>query len=324
MGLRLVTGVTGQDGSYLAEKLLAQGHIVHGLVNPTSRNSFLPKGLQPHYLDLADINGLQRLISKLNPEQIFHVGGMSSIPESWQQPIRAIEVNGVSTLALLDSAWKLHTQGQDIRVVLASSSEVFGNPATPLQDEKTPISPINPYGLSKSMAHQAIMSYRARGMHASALYLYNHESPRRLHSSVVRKITRSVAAINLGWQAELELSSLAARRDWGWAPEYVTAYQLAADAESPDDYVIASGVTHSIKDVVVAAFDYIGIQNWERFVKVNPANQRPIESTLKCGDASKARRVLGWEAPTDFRQVIENLVDYDLADLINNASAKVS
>lgn len=311
MPTALVTGVAGQDGSYLAEELLAAGYRVHGLVRPG--DGAAPAGVVEHVGDLRDSQAMAALLLDVRPDHVHNLAGVSSVAASWEDPVATAEVNAVGALGLLEAAWRLQqASGRPVSFVQASSAEVFGDPASAPQDERTPVQPINPYGVSKAFAHQAVAVYRARGLRACSLILYNHESPRRPPTFVTRKITATAAAIAQGRADRLTLGNLEARRDWGWAPDYAHALRLAAEHPEPDDYVIATGVSHSVRDFVAAAFAHVGIADWEPLVATDPRFFRPADATELRGDAGRARRVLGWAPTLSLPQIVARMVDADL------------
>lgn len=307
----LVTGISGQDGSYLAESLTADGIEVFGTYfgdEPTC----LPAGVQLSPLDLSDRERLVALVQEVRPDQVFHLAAVSSVAASWADPVGTCEVNGTASVALLEACWQSQrSSGQQVRFVQAATAEVFGEAAPP-QNEETPLRPANPYGAAKALAHLAVGVYRGRGLGASSLLLYNHESPRRPETFVSRKITSTVARIARGEARQLRLGNLDARRDWGWAPDYVRAMRLAAGAE-PGDFVIATGVSHSVRDFVSAAFAHVGITDWEPYVVVDPALYRPVEPGEQVGDASRARQVLGWRPSLTFPELVAAMVEADLS-----------
>lgn len=304
-----ITGITGQDGSYLAESLVADGVEVLGTCR-SGDEAELPPGVELRTIDLSERAELAALIEDFAPHQVFHLGGMSSVAASWDDPALAVEVNATASIALLDACWRLQERGTPVRVVVASSAEIFGEAASP-QHEGTPVRPVNPYGASKALAHLAVGMYRRRGLGASSLVLYNHESPRRPVSFVTRKITSTVARITRGEASELRLGNLDARRDWGWAPDYVRAMRLAATAPA-DDFVIATGVAHSVREFAQAAFAYVGIAEWKRYVVVDPAFFRPIDPFEQVGDATHARDALGWTPEVSFTDLVSAMVEADL------------
>ena len=321
MAVVFITGVSGQDGGYLAEQLLAAGDEVHGLVREQDRPvEGTPGGAGPHLdgvqlhvADLTDFAGLAALVDDIAPDEIYNLAGISSVATSWAEPVATGEVSGVAVAAVLQAAWELtERRGRAVRVVQAASAEIFGNPSVSPQDESSPIAPVTPYGAAKAYAHHMVSVYRGRGLHAVSAILYNHESPRRPTTFVTRKITRTAALIARGEADELALGNLDARRDWGWAPDYVNAMVLAARADRPSDYVIATGVAHSVSEFVAAAFAHAGIDDWQRYVRVDPAFVRPVDAVELTGDATRARTALGWAPTRSFAEIVAAMVDTDL------------
>jgi GDPmannose 4,6-dehydratase len=317
MPVALITGISGQDGSYLAESLLADGYEVHGIVRSPGEENVgglgSPAALTLHTLDLLAPNALEQLVATVRPDELYSLAAISSVFESWKSPVLTGEVNGQVVVRLLDAAQRLMTEHEHpVRVVHASSAEIFGQAAVSPQTETTPIAPTSPYGASKAYAHLSAGVFRARGMHVSNCVLYNHESPRRPETFVTRKITAGVARISKGLQDQLELGNLDARRDWGWAPDYVSAMRLAAGAGESSDYIIATGVSHTIADFLDAAFSHVGIESWAEYVVQNPAFMRPVDPAEQRGDASKARAELGWQPTVDFASIVSRMVDHDL------------
>jgi GDPmannose 4,6-dehydratase len=317
MPIALVTGISGQDGSYLSENLLDEGYEVHGVVRSTADSDRVASPQDTvtyHEADLTDPSRVDRLIADVQPDYVYNLAALSSVFQSWQDPVYTAQVNAVPVAQILESAWRLQeSAGRPVHVIQASSAELFGQPDRSPQDELTPIRPSSPYGASKAYAHHLVGVYRQRGLFSSSVILYNHESPRRPESFVTRKITAAVSRIAAGRQDRLELGSLDARRDWGWAPDYVRALQLAATATEPDDFVIATGQTHSIADFVTTAFARIGIADWAPFVTINDAFARPVDPAEQVGDASKARTVLGWTPTMGFEEIVGAMVDADVA-----------
>jgi GDPmannose 4,6-dehydratase len=314
-----VTGITGQDGGYLAERLLSEGVSVHGLIHTHDEHTATLERRSPqvvlHEGDLTDSAGVQALVSELEPDEIYNLGGISSVAFSWEQPLLTAAISGVGAVAVLEAAWRLQTDtGRPVRVLQASSAEIFGDPAESPQSESTPIKPTSPYGVAKAFAHHMTGVYRSRGLHASGVILYNHESPRRPTTFVTRKITQAAARIAAGEQETLVLGNLDARRDWGWAPDYVDAMVRAVRHDSADDYVIATGQSRTVGDFVAAAFAHAGMADWRDHVVLDEAFVRPMDAVEQCGDASKARSVLGWSPSVDFEQMVRLMVDADLAD----------
>jgi GDPmannose 4,6-dehydratase len=309
----LITGITGQDGSYLAELLLAKGYDVHGVVRRSSsdtrgRISHLP-AVTLHRGDMADGGSIARIVHDVEPTEVYNLAAQSHVGESFGQPEYTGDVTGVGTLRLLEA---VHWYAPGARFYQASSSEMFGGMlGTAPQDEETPFHPRSPYGCAKVYAHHAAVNYReSYGLHASCGILFNHESPRRGEEFVTRKIARAVGRIAAGRQDKLHLGNLDAKRDWGFAKDYVEAMWLMLQQETPDDYVIATGETHTVREFCELAFARVGLR-WEEHVVVDPALFRPAEVDLLLGDASKAREVLGWEPRCSFRSLVQEMVDAD-------------
>lgn len=308
-----ITGATGQDGTYLTQHLHALGYEVHGLVRPGDPAPTDQGLITVHHGDLTDRPALTALLDEIRPDQIYNLGGLSSVAFCWTEPVLAAEVNGAAAVFLMEAAWKLQEEtGDAIAFVQASSAEMFGEAEISPQNESTPIRPVNPYGASKAFAHLSAGVYRARGLHASSMILYNHESPLRSQSFVTRKITQGAAAIAKGEATELRLGNLDARRDWGWAPDYVAAMALAAAHDEPGDYVIGTGEAHSVRDFVAAAFAGSGVDDWERYVVQDPAFYRPVDPTFLLADPTKARVELGWAPTSTFGDLVGRMVAVDL------------
>jgi len=318
----LITGVTGQDGSYLAEALLDRGWEVHGLAAspPASMPSAsCPAQATVHVGDLTDTPFLAGVLEDVRPDVVVNLAGISSVAASWADPVRCAEVTGLAAVTLLELTWQLQQRhGIPVRWLQASSAEIFGQPnlaAGEAITERTPIAPVNPYGAAKAFAHLATGVYRARGMQASTVILFNHESPRRPHAFVTRKITATVAAIVAGRADKLVLGNRDARRDWGWAPDYVEAMVRAIEHDRADDFVVATGVAHSVGDFVAAAFAGAGIRDWEGLVETDPELVRPADPGVLVGDASKARAELGWTPTVGFEELVARMVAHDLGHL---------
>lgn len=308
----LITGVTGQDGSYLAELLLAQGYEVHGVTRDAGE--VVTPGVVVHERNLSVDSAIGELITELQPREIYNLAAISSVYQSWQNPALTARLNGVVVAEMLAAVKKIHDHGQiDIRFVQASSAEIFGAPAVSPQDESTPVRPTSPYGAAKAYAHGLVGAYRTAGVSASSVILYNHESPRRPETFVTRKITAAAARISRGLQDTLELGNLDARRDWGWAPDYADALVRAAQHPEAGDFVIATGVSHSVRDFVAAAFERAGVADWERRVTVADSLLRTGDAALQRGDASKAQQILGWTPTVKFDEIVTAMVDHDLA-----------
>jgi GDPmannose 4,6-dehydratase len=307
-----VTGISGQDGRYLAERLLGEGIEVHALAHVLEPLPDLP-GVELHRGDLTAVEEVRSLLVDLAPDEVYNLAAMSSVARSWEDPDLTARVNGMAAAALLESALLVQDRlGRPVRFVQASSAEIFGQPDRSPQDETTPLRPVNPYGAAKAYAHLMVDVYRRRELHAVSAILYNHESPRRSPEFVTRKITSAVAAIVHGRAETLALGNLDARRDWGWAPDYVDAMVRAVRADQARDYVVATGVARSVRDFVAAAFARAGISDWQRFVSVDPEFVRPADPTELVGDASLARSVLGWSPTLEFDEIVGRMVDADL------------
>lgn len=307
MPLAFITGVTGQDGTYLSRALLEDGYEVHGLVRPESAGR-VEDGVVSHTGDIRDGARLRALVAQLQPDELYHLAGQSSVGQSWDDPVGTVEQTGTPVAALL------HAVAQSspyTRFVNASSSEIFGDADAP-QNEETPVRPVSPYGAAKALGHFLVASFRGRGLHASSCVLYNHESPLRPERFVTRKITMAVARIAAGLDDTVSLGNLEASRDWGWAPDYVEAMRRAARQPSPGDYVIGTGISHTIRDFVATAFSVIGIDDGESHVVTDPAMLRPVDPGTQRADSSRARDALGWEPTVDFAGIVERMVRADI------------
>ncbi len=313
----LITGVTGQDGSYLAEFLLEQGYEVHGMVRRSSTEHFeriehIRDRLTLHQGDLLDQRSLVDALRASQPTEIYNLAAMSFVAASWVQPTLTAEFSGVGVTRLLEAMREVCPEA---RFYQASSSEMFGLVREVPQTEKTPFYPRSPYGVAKCYGHFITVNYReSYGLHATSGILFNHESPRRGLEFVTRKITWHAAAIKLGVESELRLGNLGAERDWGFAGDYVRAMWLMLQRDEPDDYVIATGVAHSVKECLEVAFDHAGLEI-DNHVVLDASLQRPAEVEHLIGDASKAQSMLGWEPEVDFEQLIRMMVDADVAAL---------
>lgn len=318
----LITGVTGQDGSYLAELLIAKGYEVHGLRRRSStfgteRIEHLIFGDQPklhlHYGDLADGNGLMRLLREIRPHEVYNLAAQSHVRVSFDQPTYTADVTAVGTLRLLEAIRDVQDDtGDKIRFYQASSSEMFGKVVETPQKETTPFYPRSPYGVAKVYSHWITINYReSYGMHASCGILFNHESPRRGETFVTRKITRAATRIKLGLQEKLYLGNLDAKRDWGFAGDYVEAMWLMLQQEQPDDYVVATNELYSVRDFCEKTFGQLGL-NYEDHVEIDPRYYRPAEVDLLLGDSTKARTQLGWKPGTSFDELVTMMVEEDL------------
>ena len=309
----LITGVSGQDGGYLAERLLADDVEVHALSLP---DDAAVDGVDSHVGDVADVEHTRALVLEVAPDEIYNLAAVSSVARSWHEPDLTAHVNGLAAVGLLETAWQLQErEGRPVRFVQASSAEIFGLPDRSPQDEATPVRPANPYGAAKAFAHLMVDVYRHRGLAATSLVLYNHESPRRPEQFVTRKITAGVAAIAAGTASSLTLGNLAAVRDWGWAPDFVDAMVLAARAAVARDYVVATGESHSVEEFVATAFRCVGIDDWAAYVEVDPALFRPVDAHALTGDATRIRTDLGWSPTVGFEDVVSRMVESDVAAL---------
>ena len=313
----IITGITGQDGSYLAEFLLEKGYEVVGTVRRSSapnlwRIDHILDRITLKPADLLDQLSLLRVIDEVRPQEIYNLAAMSFVPASWDQPLLTGEFNAQGVTRLLDAVRQVDTS---IRIYQASSSEMFGKVREVPQTETTAFYPRSPYGVSKVFAHYITINYReSYNLFAVSGMLFNHESPRRGLEFVTRKVSNGVARIKLGLDDTLSVGNLDAHRDWGFAGDYVRAMWQMLQQPRPDDYVIATGVSHSVRDLIQIAFARVGL-DWQKHVRVDPALLRPAEVEHLLGDASKARKDLGWTPSVDFRQLVEMMVDADLARL---------
>lgn len=314
----LITGITGQDGYHLTEHLLELGYNVYGLSNgqrEASAEKFLQEFPDVELIkgDLTDLSSLARALEASAPDEIYNLGAISFVGVSFKQPEMTANVTGLGTLRMLD-AIRLVGLSSQTRMYQASSSEMFGKVRETPQNEATPFHPRSPYGVAKTFAHYSCVNYReAYGMYISCGILFNHEGERRGYEFVTRKISSTVARIKLGLSNELRLGTLAPQRDWGYAGDYVKAMHLMLQAERADDFVIATGETHSVEDFVNRAFEVVGIENGiQKYVKIDPEFQRPSEVDILIGDRSKAERVLGWKPTVGFAELVRRMVENDL------------
>jgi GDPmannose 4,6-dehydratase len=320
----LITGVGGQDGSFLAELLLAEGYAVAGIVrrSPTAYAANLggvADSIEIVEADVLDRDSLVGVLDRIRPQEVYNLASPSFVPRSWDEPVLTAEFAAVGVTSLLEA---IRAVDPGTRFYQASSSEIFGEPAETPQTEETRLSPVTPYGVAKAYGHFICGSYRRRyGLHASCGILYNHESPRRPLDFLPRKVAHAAAAISLGLEQTLLLGDLDARRDWGYAPDYVRAMWLMLQQDEPRDYIVASGESHSVRELVAHAFAYVGL-DWERFVQVDPGLQRgTAELHDLVGDASRARDVLGWSPTLAFEQLVEALVAAEVAELSRDQAA---
>lgn len=323
-----ITGITGQDGSYLAEFLLKKNYEVHGLIRRASTfntgriNHLYSDPHEPasklmlHYGDLSDATVLSSLLQKIQPDEVYHLGAQSHVRVSFDIPEYTTDITGMGTLRMLEA---LRRTNPNSKFYQASSSEMFGNPTTPPPyNEETPFNPQSPYGCAKVLAFHTTKNYRdAYGLFACNGILFNHESPRRGETFVTRKITRGIARIKAGFEKKLYLGNLDAKRDWGYAPEYVQAMWLMLQQAEPDDYVIATGETHSVKEFVEEAFRVSGLDDWQNYVERDERYVRPTEVHVLLGNATKAKEKLGWEPKVKFHELVKMMVEADEQSLQN-------
>ena len=323
--IALLTGITGQDGSYLTEFLLERGYQVHGIIRRSSsfnteRIDHLyedPHGrsnkLFLHYGDLTEASSMRRIVSDVNPDEVYNLGAQSHVQVSFQQPEYTVDVVGLGTLRLLE-AIREHREatGKDIRCYQAGSSEMYGLVQSVPQNESTPFHPRSPYSVAKVYAYWQAVNYReSYGMFISNGILFNHESPRRGETFVTRKITRAAARIKLGLQDKLYLGNLEAKRDWGFARDYVEAMWLMLQHDSPDDFVVSTGETRSVKEFLEVVFEKLDL-DWQKYVEIDSRYFRPAEVDLLLGDSTKARQKLGWSPKTSFHELVNMMIEYDL------------
>jgi len=322
----LVTGVTGQDGAYLSQFLLEKGYEVHGVIRRSSHRGVEDHRLrwlgvsgkvQLHDADLIDLSSLLRTVQDVRPDEIYNLAAQSYVASSWRQPILTANVTAVGVTNMLE-AMRIGAPGA--RFYQASSSEMYGLIQEPMQSEKTPFYPRSPYAVAKLYGHWITVNYRESfGLHASSGILFNHESPLRGVEFVTRKVTHGVAGIKLGLANELRLGNIDAKRDWGHARDYVRAMWMMLQQETPDDYVVATGVTTTVRDMCRIAFDHAGL-DMDKYLIIDPAFYRPAEVDVLLGDSSKARRVLGWAPQINLDQMIREMVDADLERLRREAA----
>lgn len=310
----LITGITGQDGSYLAELLLSEGYEVFGVVRRASTENYeriehLRGKINLLQADLLDQSSLVQVIRESNPSELYNLAAQSFVPTSWAQPVLTAEFTAVGVTKVLEA---MRAVNPEIRFYQASSSEMFGKVLEVPQSEETPFYPRSPYGVAKVYGHYITVNYReSYNLHASSGILFNHESPRRGLEFVTRKVTDGVARIKLGLATELRMGNLDAQRDWGFAGDYVHAMWLMLQQDTPDDYVVATGETHTVKELVQLAFDRVGL-DWEKYVVIDPRFIRPAEVDLLIGQPAKANNVLGWIPQTSFQTLVNMMVDADM------------
>jgi GDPmannose 4,6-dehydratase len=322
----LITGVTGQDGSYLAEFLLEKGHEVYGLVRRSSLEKYdrietIVDRINFVEGDLTDQGSLDVAMQEIQPDEVYNLAAQSFVPVSWNQPVLTADVTGLGVLRILEAIRKHSPKSKFLQ---ASSSEMFGKVLEKPQTEKTPFHPRSPYGVAKVFGHHITVNYReSYGLFACSSICFNHESPRRGGEFVTRKVTQHAARIKLGLADKLKMGNLDAHRDWGYAGDYICAMWLMLQQPEADDYVIATGETHSIQELLEMAFSHVGL-NWKKYVEIDPKLVRPAEVDYLCGDASKARRILGWKPKVNFRQLVEMMVEADLAALRENHRSRTA
>jgi len=319
MARALITGITGQDGLYLSELLLSKGYEVYGLIRGQNNPKLdLVRETVPEVRlltgDLTDLSSLLRALQAAQPDEVYNLGAISFVAYSWENAMLTTDVTGKGVLNILEAV-RLYS-GDDptkVRFYQASSSEMFGKVQEVPQRESTLLWPRSPYGVAKVFGHYMTINYReSYGMHASSGILFNHESPRRGHEFVTRKVSEAVARISLGLQDSITMGNLDAKRDWGFAGDYVDAMWRMLQQDHADDYVISTGVTHSIRDLLDVAFKRVGIDEWEHFVSQDPRFMRPAEVDFLIGDSTKAHKVLGWQPKVAFKELVERMVDNDV------------
>jgi GDPmannose 4,6-dehydratase len=313
----LITGITGQDGSYLAEFLLDKGYEVYGIVRRSSLEKFdrieaITDKIRFVEGDLTDQSSLDQALQQLKPDELYNLAAQSFVPVSWNQPVLTADVTGLGALRVMEAIRKHSPQTKFLQ---ASSSEMFGKVREKPQTEKTPFHPRSPYGVAKTFGHHITVNYReSYGLFACSSICFNHESPRRGIEFVTRKVSQTVAKIKLGVADKLKMGNIDAQRDWGFAGDYIRAMWLMLQQPQAEDYVIATGKTHSVQELLEVAFSHAGL-DWKKYVEIDPKLVRPAEVDYLCGDASKAEKVLGWVPQVTFKQLIEMMVDADLLQL---------
>jgi GDPmannose 4,6-dehydratase len=318
----LITGVAGQDGSYLAELLLEKGYEVYGIVRNIARAQRQGVGAFASRIsyaeaDLTDQTSLDRAVEQVKPDEVYNLAGQTFVPVSWTQPLLTMEVTGMGALRMLEAIRRHAPQAKFLQV---SSSEIFGKSDEVQQSEATRLRPRNPYGAAKMFAHHITINYReSYGTFACSCIAFNHESPRRGPEFVTRKVSREVARIKLGLADKLKMGNIEGRRDWGFAGDYVRAMWLMLQQPAPDDFVIATGITHNVKELLEIAFSHLGL-DWQKHVEIDPALLRPAGDNPLTGDAGKANKILGWKPTVTFEQMVRMMVDYDLSVLSKSAA----
>ena len=320
----LITGIAGQDGSYLAELLLSKGYEVHGIIRwdsifTTERIDHIYHDphvnnvkLFLHYGDMTDSSNIEKLVNQIKPDEIYHLAAMSHVRVSFDMPEYTVNTDGLGTLRILEA---IKNSGLLIKFYMAASSEMFGNSPAP-QNEKTFFSPKSPYACAKVFSYHITQLYReAYGIFASNGILYNHESPRRGPTFVTKKITRAVARIKAGLEKKIYLGNLDAKRDWGFAPEYIEAMWTILQQENPDDFIIATGETHSVKEFLEEAFNYVGLKDWQSYIDFDSRYLRPAEVNVLMGDIKKAKEKMGWQPKIKFKDLVKIMIDADFREL---------
>ncbi|KAA1380667.1 GDP-mannose 4,6-dehydratase [Aeromicrobium fastidiosum] len=312
----LVTGANGQDGSYLVQQLLAAGDEVVGMCHSQEGAERLRSehpGASAIACDLSDDLGIQRVVRDVAPSRIFNLAGNTSVARSWEHPADTADVLGIGPVRIFDAAWKLSQEtGDPVRVLQASSAEIFGSATQVPQDELTLRRPVTPYGAAKNFAHEMAAVYRARGMHVSSAILYNHESPSRPETFVARKITMAVCDIVRGRQDVLALGNIDVQRDWGYAPDYVDAMVSILSHDVPGDFVVATGESHTVREFVAEAFACVGVDDWQDLVEIDPRFYRPADPEQLVGDSSRLRSI-GWSPTVTFQELVKIMVEAELA-----------
>lgn len=322
----LITGITGQDGSYLAEFLLQKGYDVYGLVRRSSLEKYdrvAHIADSVHFVegDLTDQSSLDQAVQELKPDEIYNLAAQSFVPVSWNQPVLTADVTGLGALRVMEAIRKHSPQSKFLQ---ASSSEMFGKVRESPQTERTSFHPRSPYGVAKVFGHHITVNYReSYGIFACSSVCFNHESPRRGSEFVTRKVTQAAARIKLGLADKLKMGNIDAQRDWGFAGDYIRAMWMMLQQPQADDYVIATGQTHSVKELLEVAFACVGL-DWKKYVEIDPRLVRPAEVDYLCGDASKALRVLGWKPQVQFKELIEMMVESDLNALQHTVQRRMA
>lgn len=322
MPAALVTGIGGQDGSILAGLLAEQDMEVHGFVRAAEladARERLPASVTFHVGDLSDTERVSEVVQAVAPTEVYNLAGITSVRYSWEHPVETGLVTGLAAAAVFAAALRVQEEtGRAVRVLQPSSAEIFGPHAPAPQDERTPIAPESPYGVAKAYAHFMAASYRRMGLHVASCILYNHESPLRSDAFVTRKITAAAARIARDG-GSMTLGDLSVARDWGWAEDYVDAMVRAVRHTVPDDFVVATGETHTVADFAAAALRRVGIDDWERHVTTDAALMRPSDAALQVGNSAKARTELGWAPTVGFDEIVGRMVDHDVALLAERA-----